>query len=93
MVTKRTHLSMSEICWRSGEPIGSEQGGMKKEQLRTPNLICDHLLTGFPGTNSKEFLIIILSKAEEEQSLLFESEGRVWRLSGASLRMVKKSFQ
>jgi len=51
------------------------------------------LLPWFPGANLKEFLVTFLGEAKEEQFPLFEPKGRVWELPGASLRMVKKSFQ
>jgi hypothetical protein len=46
-----------------------------------------------PGANIKEFLGTILGEAKEEQFPLFEPGGRVWKLPGANLRMIKKSFQ
>jgi hypothetical protein len=47
----------------------------------------------FPGADIKEFLVTIFGEVKEEQFPLFEPKGRVWKLPGASLRMVKNSFQ
>jgi hypothetical protein len=41
----------------------------------------------------KRFLFINLGEAEEEQCQLFEPEGRVLALPGASLRFSKKRFR
>jgi hypothetical protein len=40
----------------------------------------------------KRFLFINLGEAEEQQCQLFEAEGRVLALHGASLRFIKKRF-
>ena len=41
----------------------------------------------------KRFLFISLGEAQEQQCQLFEPEGRVLALPGASLRLIKKRFR
>ena len=49
---------------------------------------------GMPLSGSlKRFLFIKLGEAEEQQCQLFEPEGRVLALPGASLRFIKKRFR
>jgi hypothetical protein len=45
------------------------------------------------SSSLKRFLFINLGEAEEQQCQLFEPEGRVLALPGASLRFIKKRFR
>ena len=51
-----TRLSMSEVCWRSGEPLEGEQTNISQP-----------VVARVPRRNVKEFWITILSEAKRPQ--------------------------
>jgi len=51
-----TRLSMSEVCWRSGEPIEGKRA-----------TISETVVARVPRRNVKEFWITILSEAKRSQ--------------------------
>jgi len=92
------------VCKRQKRGLGLEHA----QQTHSPQLAADRfnyrdlgnrLTTGCcPDKNSFErslkcFLSTNLGEAEDQRLQLFESEGRVLKSPGASLRFVKKRFR